>query len=84
MEGVKWLKASTIDARYIFIKPPSFETLEARLRSRGSEKEEDIQKRLAQARVELEYADRPGVHDKIIVNDELEKAYAELEEFVYK
>jgi len=84
MEGVKRIKASSINARYVFIKPPSFEMLETRLRNRGTEKEEDIQKRLAQAKVELEYADTPGVHDKIIVNDDFEKAYAELEEFVCK
>ncbi|KAF1956152.1 guanylate kinase [Byssothecium circinans] len=83
MEGVKRMKESGISARYVFIKPPSLEMLEARLRSRSTESEEDIQNRLAQARVELEYADTPGVHDKIIVNDDLEKAYAELEEFVY-
>lgn len=48
MEGVKQMKADPgIDARYVFIKPPSFEALEARLRSRGTENEEDIQKRLA-------------------------------------
>ncbi|KAF1836559.1 guanylate kinase [Decorospora gaudefroyi] len=85
MEGVQRIKASnSIDARYVFIKPPSFEMLEARLRSRGTEKEGDVQKRLAQARVELQYADTPGVHDRIIVNDDLERAYAELEEFVYE
>jgi guanylate kinase len=84
MEGVKRTKASSINARYVFIKPPSFDTLETRLRNRGTEKEEDLQKRLAQAKVELEYADKPGVHDKIIVNDDLEKAYSELGELVYK
>jgi guanylate kinase len=84
MEGVTRIKASGINARYIFIKPPSFETLETRLKNRGTEKEEDIQKRLAQAKVELEYADTPGVHDKIIVNHDLEKGYVELREFVYK
>ncbi|CEO58466.1 Putative Guanylate kinase [Penicillium brasilianum] len=84
MNGVKQMKAdSSIDARYVFIKPPCFETLERRLRSRGTEKEEDIKKRLAQAKAEVEYADTQGVHDKIIVNDDLEKAYKELEEFIY-
>lgn len=85
MTGVKNLKAdSGIDARYVFIKPLSFEALEARLRGRGTEKEDDLQKRLNQARVELEYASTPGVYDKIIVNDDLERAYKELEEFVYR
>jgi guanylate kinase len=58
--------------------------LEKRLRGRGTEKEESIQKRLAQARNELEYSKTPGVHDLIIVNDDLEKAYTELEDFVFK
>ena len=85
VSGVKQIKEkSSIDARFVFIKPPSFEALESRLRNRGTEKEEDIQKRLAQARVEIEYADTPGAFEKIIVNDDLEKAYGELDAFVYE
>ena len=34
----------------------------------------DLQKRLAQARTELEHADMPGVDDMIVVNDDLENA----------
>lgn len=81
MEGVKQMKAN-IDARYVFIKPPSFEALETRLRSRGTENEEQIQRRLAQAKVELEYADTPGVHDLIIVNDDLDEAFCQLDRFI--
>jgi guanylate kinase len=58
--------------------------LESRLRGRGTEKEESVQKRLAQARNELEYSKTEGVHDLIIVNDDLETAYKELEEFIFK
>ncbi len=58
--------------------------LETRLRGRGTEKEESIQKRLAQARNELEYSQTEGAHDLIIVNDDLETAYAELEAFIFK
>lgn len=83
-QGVKQIKQSDMAARYVFIAPPSFDALEARLRGRGTEKEESIQKRLAQARKELEYSKTPGIHDVIIVNDDLEKAYKELEDFVYK
>lgn len=43
-----------------------------------------MQKRLEQAKLELEFAKTPGVHDIIIVNDDLDKAYKELEDFVYK
>ncbi|EOO00461.1 putative guanylate kinase protein [Phaeoacremonium minimum UCRPA7] len=83
MEGVKQIKQSNFPARYVFVAPPSEEELEKRLRGRGTEKEESVQERLAQAKIELEYSKTPGVHDIIIVNDNLEKAYKELEDFVY-
>ncbi|KAI0428120.1 guanylate kinase [Xylaria sp. FL1042] len=84
MEGVKQIRKSNIDARFVFIKPPTFEDLERRLRGRGTEDESSITKRLDQAKKELEYADTPGVHDIIIVNDDLDATYKELEEYVYK
>jgi guanylate kinase len=44
MPGVKQIKTnSSIDGRYVFIKPPSLETLERRLRGHGTERDEDIQ-----------------------------------------
>ncbi|KAG6048307.1 hypothetical protein E4U39_007553, partial [Claviceps sp. Clav50 group G5] len=81
--GVKQIKQSSIAARYIFIAPPSLSALEARLRGRGTEDETSVQKRLAQAHKELEFSKTPGVHDKIIVNDDLDTAYKELEEYIY-
>lgn len=60
------------------------DALESRLRGRGTESEESVQKRLAQARNEIEYSRTPGVHDKIIVNDDLDTAYKELEDFIYQ
>lgn len=85
MQGVKQMKEknSGIDAQYVFIRAPSFEVLEDRLRKRGTEGEEDVRRRLAQARVELEYAESGGVYDKIIVNGDVEEAYKELEMFVF-
>ena len=59
----------------IFIKPPSFEALESRLRSRGTETEEKIQKRLAKAEKELDYS---KWFDYIIINDNLEVAQKEV------
>lgn len=88
MEGVKQLKEeqlkadSQINPRFVFIKPPSFAVLEARLRGRGTEDEGSVQRRLAQARAELDYAET-GVHDKIIVNHDLQEAYQELESFIF-
>ncbi|KIN06660.1 hypothetical protein OIDMADRAFT_156031 [Oidiodendron maius Zn] len=83
MEGVKQIKKSSIGARYVFIAPPSMEELESRLRGRKTENEESIQKRLAQARIEMEYSKTDGVHDVIIVNDDLEEAYNELVAFIW-
>ncbi|KAJ5129216.1 uncharacterized protein N7515_005255 [Penicillium bovifimosum] len=82
MEGVKQVKRTDLQARFLFLAPPSLEVLEQRLRGRGTETEESLQKRLAQARNELEYAKQPGAHDKIVVNDDLEKAYIELRDWV--
>ena len=88
MEGVKQLKkeqskaGSQINPRFVFVKPPRFEALEERLRGRGTEDEGSIQTRLARATSELAYAET-GVHDKIIINDDLDKAFQDLEDFVF-
>ena len=82
MEGVKQVKRTDLNARFLFLAPPSLEELEKRLRGRGTETEESLQKRLAQARAELAYAEQEGSHDRIVVNDDLEKAYREVEDWV--
>ncbi|KAI6971703.1 guanylate kinase [Hortaea werneckii] len=80
MEGVKQVKKTDLNARFLFLQPPSVEILEKRLRGRGTDKEEDILLRLKQAEVEIEFA-KTGVHDKIVVNDDLEKAWSEFRAF---
>lgn len=65
MDGFKQIKQHQSNhARYVFIKSPSVEALERRLRGRGTEDETKIQQRLKQARIELEFAKAPGAHDK--------------------
>lgn len=59
------------DTATIFILPPSMEALENRLRGRGTETEEKIQKRLAQAKAEIK---RAGEFEYIVTNDDLERA----------
>lgn len=59
----------------IFIKPPSMTELENRLRTRGTEEEEAIQKRLKNAHTEMTHAEK---FDHIIVNDDFDRAYFEL------
>lgn len=63
----------------VFIAPPSIDELERRLRSRGTETEESIRKRLQNAREEMA---RQGEFDRVIVNDGLEEAYSELKKIV--
>ena len=72
----------SIDARHVFIKPPSLEALEARPRGRGTENEEEAQGRLARAKIELEYAGSQS-NDKIFINDDVERAYQELNELLF-
>ncbi|KAI5852887.1 guanylate kinase [Morchella snyderi] len=82
MEGVKQVKNTDLNAKFVFLKPPSMEALKARLEGRGTETPDSLQKRLTQAQKELEYAAQPGAHDKIIINDNLETAYKELDEYI--
>ncbi|KAL8914455.1 MAG: hypothetical protein Q9171_000960 [Xanthocarpia ochracea] len=82
MEGVKQVKRTELHARFLFLSPPSLEVLEQRLRGRGTEDEESLRKRLDQAAKEMEFSKVEGVHDKIVINDDLEKAYREVEEWI--
>jgi guanylate kinase len=60
----------------VFVFPPSWEELERRLRGRGTEPEEVVQRRLANARDEVAEAHRYG---HFLVNDDLETGQTELE-----
>lgn len=81
MAGVKQVKLTALNAKYLFLSPPSVEELRQRLEGRGTETADSISKRLAAATAELAYAES-GAHDKVVVNDDLERAYSELKEFV--
>ncbi len=63
----------------IFILPPDLATLEARIRDRGTDTPEAIDRRLEQAKVEIAARDE---FDYQIVNDDLQTALAELEQLV--
>ena len=62
------------DALSIFVLPPSMEVLEQRLRSRGTDSEEAIVRRLARSAEELKQAPQ---FDVTIVNDDLQRAVQE-------
>uniref|UniRef100_A0A0D6QYP4 Guanylate kinase 1 n=1 Tax=Araucaria cunninghamii TaxID=56994 RepID=A0A0D6QYP4_ARACU len=82
VQGARSVRNSTLDALFIFICPPSFEELEKRLRGRGTEKEEDVQKRLKTAKAELELARDSSLFDHTLVNDDLETCYQRLKEIL--
>ncbi|KAG8193859.1 hypothetical protein JTE90_011420 [Oedothorax gibbosus] len=82
MNGVKSLRKTSLNPKFIFVKTPSIEVLEQRLRSRNTESEESLQKRLAKAKEELVYGEIPGNFDLIIVNDDVEEAYRQLKEYL--
>jgi guanylate kinase len=63
----------------IFVQPPSLHELENRLRNRGTESEESLQKRIAKAAWEMEFAPK---FDVIVINDLLENAFTSVEKAV--
>ncbi|KAJ6814702.1 guanylate kinase 1-like [Iris pallida] len=82
VQGARSVRASSLEAIFIFICPPSFEELEKRLRSRGTETEEQVQKRLRNAKAELDQGTSPGLFDHILVNGDLETCYENLKKLL--
>lgn len=79
VQGVRQMQAKLPQVLSVFILPPSFEELERRLRNRGDEPEESIRRRLFEARSEIA---QYGIFDHLIVNDDLDHAYAQLKAIV--
>lgn len=71
VQGGRAVKQKMPDAVLIFLQPPSLEELERRLRGRATENEEDIARRLLNARREM--AQRP-FYDYAVTNDTVEEA----------
>lgn len=69
------------DALSVFVMPPSIEVLEQRLRSRGTDSEEAIAKRLGRSAEELKQAPH---FDVTIVNDDLQRAVNEAKQIIEK
>ncbi|KAL4063181.1 P-loop containing nucleoside triphosphate hydrolase protein [Scleroderma citrinum] len=75
-QGVRQVKQTDLNPVYVFISPPSMTILRERLRGRGTDSEEAIQRRLRIALSEISYAKEEGACDYIIVNDNLDIAYS--------
>ncbi|HRU97447.1 MAG TPA: guanylate kinase [Ruminococcus sp.] len=71
VQGAMRVREARPDALLIFVLPPSIAELRRRLNKRGTEKQDVIEKRIAQAKEEIEYAPK---YDYVIVNDALEDA----------
>ncbi|CAN7128608.1 unnamed protein product [Brassica rapa subsp. narinosa] len=78
VQGARSVKASSLDAVFIFVCPPSMKELEDRLRARGTETEEQIQKRLRNAEAEIKAGESSGIFEHILYNDNLEECYKNL------
>ena len=78
VQGAAQLKQTMPNGRYAFIFPPSMAILEQRLRDRGTDSEEAICRRLANAANEIREADW---FDAWIINDTLDWAYTQLRSF---
>jgi len=78
-QGALQVKEKMDNAVLIFILPPSLEELENRLRGRGTETEEAIQKRLNTVKSEMENAKH--FHYQVI-NDEVDRAVKEIENII--
>ena len=75
VQGAAKVKQRRPEAVLVFLIPPSFAELSHRLRGRGTDSEEVIAGRLAQARREFQEA---SLYDYIVVNDEVSHAVEEL------
>ncbi|WP_139837015.1 guanylate kinase [Mycobacterium szulgai] len=81
LAGARAVKRAMPEVVTVFLAPPSWEDLEARLVGRGTETPEVIRRRLDTARVEMA---AQGDFDEVVVNSRLESACAELVSLLVK
>jgi guanylate kinase len=79
VQGAFQVKESFPKAKLVFVNPPSFEELRARLDKRGTESEADKQIRLETAKSELA---RAGEFDFSVINDEVARCAQEVVELI--
>ena len=71
--GARSIREAMPDARLLFLAPPSWEILVGRLTGRGTETQEQIDRRLTTARKEM---DARHEFDTVVVNDDVDNAVA--------
>ncbi len=75
VQGAAQVRATSADVVFVFVLPPSFSVLERRLRSRGTDSDAVIARRLGVARSEM--SDAP-LFQYVVINDELEVVTADV------
>lgn len=76
VQGVRSVqKDGRLPALYVFLQPPSVETLQARLTARGTESPTKVALRVSNARVELEAVSDADMWDAVFTNDDLDECY---------
>ncbi|MBD8505282.1 guanylate kinase [Hoyosella sp. G463] len=73
--GARAIRETMPDAALVFLAPPDWETLVARLRGRGTESPDVVERRLLTARTEMAAKDE---FDHVVINDDVERAASEL------
>ena len=81
VQGALNLMSKNIDAKYIFIAPPSVEVLKERLLYRNTDSIEVIEKRVKNAIKELTFKEK---YQYIVINDDFDRAFLELENIILK
>jgi guanylate kinase len=80
LEGARQVRETFPKALQVFVLPPSLEELEHRIRHRGKDPDEAIQRRLTRAQVEIAAAEE---FDRQIINDNLDVALEQLEQAIF-
>jgi guanylate kinase len=75
LAGARQVRQAMPQARFVFLAPPSWDELVRRLAGRGTEDPEEVERRLATARIELQAVDE---FDHEIINDDVQRATDEL------
>lgn len=79
VQGALQVKKNYKNVVFVFLLPPTMDELKDRIIKRGTESEEDIERRFKNAFKELDFV---GVYDYFVVNDKVENAVADIEHII--
>lgn len=78
VQGARAVRKSQLEAIFVFVAPPSLEDLARRLVGRGTETVQQIQRRLNNAKSEINSLNEKGLYDYLIINEVLDEAVVKL------